>query len=207
MPYRTITQRQSPRVILRSPRRGRFGDLEVLVLEMGLGGAKFEHSVRLDVGLEGAFACGPLSTRASVRHSVLLPAQSGVVYQTGIAFTGIGPRENELLLDLLVHEAQEQVVEWESNLRGDERPSVLSKRSERRSAVAPRFLHLRYKMGRWEREVGTDPNQPVDGVTIPADTPEEEVAVLRKTYEKADDAMRELMRRVATVAILERMRG
>ena len=35
--------RQTPRVILRNPRRGRFGDTEILVLEMGLGGAKFEQ--------------------------------------------------------------------------------------------------------------------------------------------------------------------
>jgi hypothetical protein len=37
-------------------------------------------------------------------------------------------------------------------------------------------------------------------------TPEEEIAVLRQTYETSDESMRELLRRVATVAIVSQMR-
>jgi hypothetical protein len=198
-------QRQTPRVILRSPRRGRFGGEEVLVLEMGLAGAKFEHAVRLDVGLEATFTCGPLTTPAVVRHSVLLPAKTGVVYQTGIWFSEIGDAERELLLDLLVHEAQEQVVEWEANLAGEarERPP---RRPSRQSAVAVRYVRLRLTNDGWLRTVTADPNQPLDGIVVVDGTPEEEIDVLRETYEQADDEMRELMRRVATVAVLEQLR-
>jgi hypothetical protein len=198
--------RQTPRVVLRSPRRGRFGEDDVLVLEMGLGGAKFEHSSRLDVGRLGTFACGPLTTDAVVKHSVLLPAKTGVVYQSGVSFTDVGKREHELLLDLLVHEAQEQVIEWESNLHGVERPRS-TRGPARQSAVAPRFVVLRLTSQGWEQRITTDPNQPVDGITVVEGTSEEDVAVLRETYENADEAMRELMRRVATVAILEQLRG
>ena len=197
--------RQTPRVILRTARRGRFGEEEVLVLEMGLGGAKFEHSSRFDVGRLETFACGPLTTEAVVKHSVLLPAKTGVVYQSGVSFTKIGSSEHDLLLDLLVHEAQEQVIEWESNLQGVERPSA--RRPARRSAVALRFVALRRKASGWEQIITSDPNQPLDGITIVDGTPDEDVAVLKETYEHADDAMRELMRRVATVAILEHLRS
>jgi hypothetical protein len=197
--------RQTPRVILRTPRRGRFGDEEVLVLEMGLGGAKFEHPSRLDVGRVGAFACGPLTTDAVVKHSVLLPAKTGVVYQSGVSFTNIGKAEHDLLLDLLVHEAQEQVIEWESNLQGVERPRA--RKPARQSAVALRFLALRRRESGWEQRITSDPNQPVDGITIVEGTAEEDIAVLKETYDNADDAMRELMRRVATVAILEQLRS
>ena len=198
--------RQNPRVILRTPRRGRFGEEEILVLEMGLGGAKFEHTVRLDVARVATFVCGPLTTEATVRHSVLLPAKSGVVYQTGVEFTSVGPREHDLLLDLLVHEAQEQVIEWESNLQGIEPPTPPARRAARQSAVAVRFLCLRRKGNSWEQKITSDPNQPYDGITILESTPDEEVAVLKRTFEGADEAMREFMRRVATVAILEQMR-
>lgn len=196
--------RQTPRVILRNPRRGRFGDAEVLVLEMGLGGAKFEHSARLDVGRVETFSCGPLTTRATVKHSVLLPAQAGVVYQSGVSFTDVGKEEHDLLLDLLVHEAQEQVIEWESNLQGVERPKA--RKPARQSAVKLRFLALRRRSNGWEQKVTSDPNQPPDGITIVEGTAEEDVTVLKETYELADEAMRELMRRVATVAILEQLR-
>jgi hypothetical protein len=197
--------RQTPRVILRSPRRGRFGDEEVLVLEMGLGGAKFEHPSRLDVGRVGAFACGPLTTDAVVKHSVLLPAKTGVVYQSGVSFTNIGKTEQDLLLDLLVHEAQEQVIEWESNLQGVERPRA--RKPARESAVTRRFVALRQRGSGWEQKITSDPNQPADGITIVEGTAEEDIAVLKETYENADNAMRELMRRVATVAILEQLRS
>lgn len=197
--------RQTPRVILRTARRGRFGEEEVLVLEMGLGGAKFEHPTRLDVGRVETFACGPLTTEAVVKHSVLLPAKEGVVYQSGVAFPKLGKDEHELLLDLLVHEAQEQVIEWESNLQGVERPSA--RRPARKSLVALRFVVLRRKATGWEQRITSDPNQPIDGVTIVDGTAEEDIAVLKETYEHADEAMRELMRRVATVAILEQLRS
>ena len=198
--------RQTPRVILRTPRRGRFGDDEVLVLEMGLGGTKFEHASRFEVGRTAVLTCGPLSTEAVVRHSILLPARTGVVYQSGVSFTNVGVSEHNLLLDLLVHEAQEQVVEWESNLQGIERAAPPKSKAARRSAVAPRFLELRFRGGGWQSRVTADPNQPPDGVTVVDGTAEEELTVLRQTYEESDESMREFMRRVATMAILEAMR-
>lgn len=198
-------QRQSPRIILRNPRRGRFGEDEILVLEMGLGGAKFEHSMRLDVGRTATFICGPLTTEGAVRHSVLLPATTGVVYQSGTAFPDVGPRDRELLLELLMHEAEQQVSEWEANLRGDAPPRA--KKPSRQSAVARRFICLRYANHGWVRTVTADPNQPVDGITILDMTSEEEVAILRRSYERADRDTRDFMRQVAMLSILEQMRG
>lgn len=198
--------RQSPRVILRAPRPGRYAEEPVLVLEMGLAGAKFEHANRLDVGRTDAFSCGPLNAEGVVRHSVLLPARTGIVYQTGIAFPNVGAREQALLMDLLIHEAQEQVTEWEANLIGVESAPAGVRKPPRRSAVAARYLDLRLTPQGWVRTITTDPNQPLEGLAVLDGTPEQELAVLCRTYEKADDAMRELMRRVATVAILEELR-
>lgn len=199
-----MPHRQTPRVVLRRPRRGRFDDLEVLVTEIGLGGAKFEHSARLEVKRRGAFSCGPLTTTAVVRHSELLPAKSGIVYQSGTEFDGLDPSDKSLLFDLLVQEAKEQVVEWEANLAGD--APMRPRQVPPRSAIALRFVSLRLLPNGWTRSITLDPNQPVDGVAIPEDTPEPEIEMLCKTYAKADHPARELMRRIATVAILERLR-
>jgi hypothetical protein len=67
------------------------------------------------------------------------PARTGVLYQSGIAFTDLGDRERDLLLELLVHEAEQQVREWEANLRG-EGPDRTGRKPARQSAVAVRFL-------------------------------------------------------------------
>lgn len=197
--------RQTPRIILRNARRGRFGDETVLVLEMGVGGAKFEHEQRLDVGRVAPFTCGPLNAECVVRHSVLLPTDSGVVYQTGVEFPSLGAAEHTLLMDLLVHEANEQVVEWEANLSG-ETPVRPVRKPSRRSAVATRYRCFRFLQGRWSSKVTSDPHQPFDGITVLDDTPDPELIVLRRTYENGDDHEREFLRRVATLAILEQLR-
>ena len=194
----------TPRVILRSPRRGRYGEDEVLVLEMGVSGAKLEHSNRLHVNGVATFTCGPLSTEGTVRSSVLLPGIEGVVYQSSVEFTNAGERERQLLFELIAHEAETQVVEWEANLRG-ELPARPPKNA-RRSQTALRYIRLRLTPQGWQRTSTTDPKQPADGVVIIDGTPEEEIAVLRQTYETSDESMRELLRRVATVAIVSQMR-
>jgi len=161
----------------------------------------------VDVGRSSAFSCGPLNTVGVVRHSVLLPAKSGIVYQTGVAFPQVGADEEKLLMDLLVHEAQEQVKEWEANLNGVESPPASVRKPQRKSAVVPRYLCLRLAPQGWWRTVTADPNQPFDGVTVIEGTSEDELTVLCRTYQFADDLMRELLRRVATVAILEELRA
>jgi len=197
-------QRQTPRVILRRPLDGRFDGESVLVVELGLGGARFEHAQRIDIGRQGRFICGQFLVTARVRHAVLLPARSGVIYHIGISFDDLTSEQKEFLMKLLIGEAQEQVAEWEANLSGtlnwQPPPS-------RRSAVKLGFLSLNLTNQGWRRSPTSDPNQPLDGVTVPGDTPEGEIAILCETFEKGDHATRELLRRMATVTILERMRG
>lgn len=197
-------QRQSPRVILRRPLEGRFDGENVLVVELGLGGAKFEHPQRVDIGRHGRFTCGEFSASAKARHAILLPARSGVIYHIGISFDDLTGEQKELLMKLLIGEAQEQVAEWEANLSGT---LAWQPPPSRRSAVALGFLSLHLTNMGWRRNATSDPNQPLDGVTVPGDTSEDEIAILCETFEKGDQATRELLRRMATVTILERMRG
>lgn len=193
--------RQTPRVQLRRPLEGTFDGAPVLVLELGLGGAKIELSERMDIGRIGRIACAGLSTQARVCHSILLPATKGVVYQSGLSFTALDWTQREHLLKLLFDEAQEQVQEWEANVAGVKwRPT-----SGKVSAVAPRFVAVRLTPQGWEQMVTSDPNQPTDGVSVVADTPQEELDLLRRTYQFSDEPTRELLRRLATVAILERL--
>ena len=203
MPINPSFQRQTPRVILRKPLEGFFDNVSVLVVELGLGGAKFEHPQRIDIGRKGLFVCGAFRGEASVRHSVMLPADGGVVYHIGISFHGLAAAQNQQLINLLLAEAQDQVAEWESNLSGT---STWLPKPSRRSAVSLSFLSLHLTNEGWQRHPTSDPNQPIDGITVPGDTPEEDLAVLCRTFEGADHATRELLRRMATVTILERMR-
>jgi hypothetical protein len=195
--------RQTPRVQLRRPIEGTFDGVPVLVLELGLGGAKIELAQRMEIGRAGRLAAAGLSTQARVAHSILLPARESVVYQTGLSFTALDWSQRELLLKLLFDEAQEQVQEWEANLAGVNWRPKTGKVSA--VSIGARFTTVRLTPQGWEQSVTSDPNQPVDGVSVVADTSEEELNLLRRTYEKADHSTRELLRRLATVAILERL--
>jgi hypothetical protein len=197
-----IGTRQTPRVILRKPRDGRFGDEAVLVLELGLAGAKFEHAARLPIGTAATFICGPLIARGDVRHSILLPASSGIIHHSGISFPSLDTSQQQHLYDLLMDEAQEQVSEWEANLQG----IAWRPRPARKSAVLGRYIALKRGPEGWTRTITSDPNQPLDGIAVPDDTPEAEVEILRRTYDASDHTTRELMRRMAMVGILERLR-
>jgi hypothetical protein len=195
--------RQAPRVILRKAIDAQFDGAPVLVLELGLGGAKFEHSARMDIGRRGKLACGDLVTTAIVRHSILLPAQHGVLFHSGVSFTALDRAQTEALFKILIDEAQDQVKEWEANLGGvGWKPGAI-----RRSAVARRYLALHLTGDGWQQTITSDPNQPLDGITVVDDNNAEELRVLCSTYEQGDDSERELLRRMATLAILERLHG
>ena len=203
MTIATAAQRQSPRVVLRDPIDATLDGMRVLIVELGPGGAKIEHAQRLDLQRRGRLACASFDLHAQVRHSVVLPSRDGVIYHSGLVFLGVTTSQREMLMSMLVQEAQRQVTDWEANLTGQVRwrPDDAP-----RSAVEHRFICLQHSNTGWTRAATSDPNQPLDGVTVSGDTAEEEVKVLCSSYEQADHAGRELLRRMAMVSILERMR-
>lgn len=202
MAIATAAQRQAPRVVLRDPIEASFEGSRALIVELGPGGAKIEHTDRTDLQRRGRLVCGSFDILSQVRHSTMLPAREGVIYHTGLLFMTVTSQERETLMRILLEEAQRQVADWEANLTGQ-----LKWRPENtpRSAVMHRFICLQFTNLGWNRYATSDPNQPLDGITIGGDTPEEELEVLCRTYEQSAAPERELMRRIATVSILERM--
>ncbi|MGA7616095.1 MAG: hypothetical protein WBX15_13045 [Thermoanaerobaculia bacterium] len=202
MPSRRDTERQTPRVILEQPIPARIAEMRCLVLELGLGGAKLEHEKRLEVGERCLFEMESIATDTVVRHSVLLPAQSGTVYHTGISFDTLTENERQRVFARIIREAEVQVSSWESNLSGGR---SAPRRLSTRSAAIQQFLRIRLTPSGWDEGVTPDPNQPIDGIAIPADTPKNEIQMLKKTYAAADERTRLALRNMAMLAILERL--
>ncbi|MHB0968737.1 MAG: hypothetical protein ACYC7A_13165 [Thermoanaerobaculia bacterium] len=199
---RTPTERNTPRVILQQPLEGTLGNQRCLIIEVGLGGAKLEHANRVAIGDKLDLEMPQRTLRVSVRYSVALPGESGIVYHTGAAFEGLSETDQSAIFALLIREAEAQVASWEANLEG--RP--LLDRPGARSAVAPRFVWMRMTARGWERTDTTDPNQPIDGFAVPAEHSAEEIKSLCDAYQSADEPTRASLRQVATLAIIERMR-
>jgi hypothetical protein len=198
---RTPTERNTPRVILQQPLEGTLGNQRCLIIEVGLGGAKLEHANRVAIGDELDLEMPKRRLRVSVRHSVALPGEAGIVYHTGAAFEGLSETDHAAILELLIHEAEAQVATWEANLEG----RLPIERAGARSVVAPRFIWMRMTRRGWERTDTTDPNQPIDGFAVPAEQTPEEIKTLCDAYQAADEPTRASLRQLAALAIIERM--
>jgi hypothetical protein len=193
--------RQGPQVHLRKARSGSFADEDGVVLTLGLSGARFEHRSRLSIGTVGTFLCGPLIARGRVLHSILLPSRHGIVYWSGIGFSVLTDDQEEQLQQMLLDDAHEQFLEWEANVKGASwRPKPAPS-----SAVINSYVVLRKTLDGWSQAITLDPNQPVDGITVPEDTPADELEVLRRTYDASDQTARDLMRRMAMVGVMARL--
>jgi hypothetical protein len=199
---RTPTERNSPRVILQQPLEGTIGSQRCLVVEVGLGGAKVEHASRLSIGDRLKLDMPERQLKVSVRYSVALPGESGIVYHSGVAFDGLSDQDQSAIYALLIHEAEKQVATWEANLEGH---FPMDHLASARSAVAPRFVWMRLKGRIWERTDTTDPNQPIDGFAVPAELTAKEIKSLCEAYEGGDESARASLRQVATLAVIDRL--
>lgn len=197
----TPTKRTTPRIILEEPIPGTLGDQTCIILELGLGGAKLEHGKRIALGDDLLLRIDSGQFRVRPKYSVALPGHNGIVYHSGVAFEKLSHADEATIHKLLLEEAESQVSAWEANLEGKlpgAHPTV-------RSSVAPRFIWMRLTRTGWQRTDTTDPNQPIDGFAIPAEITEDEIKTLCKSYEMSDDATREALRRVAMLAVVERL--
>ncbi len=197
-------ERRSARIALRPPREVRLGEQPALLLELSTGGARVEHQERVMVASRATLHLPGFDVTARVRYETALPGSSGIVYHTGLQFTDVATPEATMLEDLLRAEVQRQVEEWEANLNGVPMPPRPV--AGPRSSVLQRYLWLHLTSQGWVRKETSDPNQPLDGLAIPADQPLESIALLCKTYENADPRTRDYLRTCATLAIMDRMR-
>lgn len=201
---RNLNERTSHRVELRNPLNLTIGEQPAILLELGTGGAKIEHGKAIVIGSRVTLPLPHGPVQSVVRYCMMVPSDEGIVYHTGLEFSDLTHEQTAAIYDMLLDEAQEQVAEWESNLKGDarRRPQFGA-----HSAAALRFIWLRLTPGGWTRTITTDPNQPIDGIAIPSDTQESEIGMLCSTYARGDDELRQYLRGCAMVAILERLRG
>lgn len=201
---RNLNERTSHRVELRNPLPVTIAEQPAILLELGTGGAKIEHEKKLIIGARVTLPLPDVAVPSMVRYCMMVPSEDGIVYHTGIEFTSITPEQTTAIYGMLLLEAQEQVAEWEANLKGNARRRP---QFGVHSAAALRFIWLRMTRDGWTRTVTTDPNQPIDGIAVPSDTPESEIVLLCSTYEHGDEDLRQYLRGCAMVAILDRLRG
>jgi hypothetical protein len=206
-------RRRFQRLRLTKPILGRARDNNVLILDLGVGGAFLEHHgtaipgerLRLlfrwqseDVELE----CEVV--RSTVVRGYGSDAKSAVSH-TGVRFLEAVGDSAERLKDLIATFVGRVLAAQKANAAG-EAPSIdtsmLEQLGHARRTRTHGYSTYRLKDGKWWCIPTQSPEQPADGFTVPAYEDEEEVQTLCRTYEQSDDEGRRLIRLVAELSVM-----
>src|SRR4051812_21934970 len=93
----------------------------------------------------------------------------------------------------------------EANAAGDRAHNIIANDATLTAAseLPPTAAFFTYRLvdGAWKRRRTLLPDQPDDGFTVRASVPEEQIALLCRTYEKGDDESRQLTRLMAGLSV------
>lgn len=205
----TRANRKSQRIQLNEPFEASFGEMQVSVIDLAEEGAAIEHAVPLavkSVAVLRVLSHPPFEVRAMVRHSVMTAAGSnkGPAYRTGLAFRQVSEATSSIIETILMDLASSLVRLWEANAAGlTTSPAIMAMQRRSASRAPSSYVWLRLINGRWERTTTLDPNQPLDGFSVPASEDRDQIALLCKTYETCSIAERQFLRALAQRAITE----
>lgn len=201
--------RRSQRIELSEPLSAVYGVHPVKLIELSEDGAAIEHAYPLAISsTERLRVESPqkFEVTAIVRHSVMtaVGGAKGPSYRSGLSFHNISEEASAVVEAILVEQAAMLVRLWEANAAGQTSSPAIAALHRRSVSRAPSaYIWMRLINGKWERSTTLDPNQPLDGFSVPASEDPAQIALLCRTYETASIPERKLLRALAQYAIAE----
>lgn len=190
-------RRQFQRLTLADPLDGWFGDYAIRLLNLSATGALIDSDEPL-----------PDDARALLRFfwrgseiELLARTARNLETQTGLEFL----EESEALYELLSTSATELLRAQQANAEGardanvfgDQTLTAASSRARLHGFVTWTFSDT----GNWKATRSLLPDQPQNGFTVAAGEPEDQVAMLCRTYETGDTESRRLTRMFAELSV------
>ncbi|HUR80679.1 MAG TPA: PilZ domain-containing protein [Thermoanaerobaculia bacterium] len=189
-------RREYQRLNLTEPLDAWFGDFTVRLVEVSMAGAQIEHDEPIPQGARGQLRFYFRGTEVeilSVTARLIEPGRSGLHFL----------EESEMLRALIVASAADMIRAIEANARGDRAANVIG--DETLTAAWHRpiagFVEWTFDDGRWSARPCRVCDQPENGFTISAAEAEDQVELLRRTYESGDDEARQMTRTLAELSI------
>jgi hypothetical protein len=189
-------RRQYQRLNLIRPIDGWFGDWPVRLLDVSVKGALVESEEEL-----------PDDARALLRFwwrgeelEVLAHTARRDDSRTGLSFVD----ESDDLRRLIAESAAELLRAQEANALGDRAANIVDHEATLTAAsfsLLTGFVSWIFRDGKWKRRPAIVPDQPEDGFTISAGEPEDQVELLRATYESGDTEARRMTRLFAELSV------
>ncbi|HEX6088188.1 MAG TPA: PilZ domain-containing protein [Thermoanaerobaculia bacterium] len=196
----TDERRAYQRLTLTEPLDGWFGDFSVRLVDVSASGAQVEHDEPIP---SGARALLRFFWRGEEVEILAETARTIHTNRVGVRFL----EESDTLRTLISVSAADVLRALEANARGDREANVVGE--ETLTSVwrnhATGFVRWELDDGHWTPHHALAPDQPENGFTIAASEAEDQVAMLRRTYESGDAEARRLTRMLAELSVLDSM--
>lgn len=191
-------RRAYQRLTLSEPLDGWFGDFSVRLVDVSASGAQVEHDEPI-----------PNDARALLRffwrgeEVEILAETARLVHanRVGVRFL----EESDTLRALIAMSAADVLRALEANARGDRAANVIGDETLTSAWRGHATGYIRWELddGHWTPHHAHAPDQPENGFTISASESDEQVAMLRRTYEAGDAEARRLTRMLAELSVAE----
>jgi len=204
MPERS-EQRNFQRVKPLRALEGKLGEQKVYVVDVSIHGARIAHQVRFEKtealmlkfdwsGHTISFECR--ITRTTIEKYSKDPTK--MLYHSGIRFTRPLGESDKTVKEMISGHIVRVLDERRSNAKSVPPQTTTFRRT---AAHSSGFLQCRFQNGQWQNIKTQSPVQPDDGFTISAEEPGDQVALLCRSYEEADQNGREMIRKLSSISI------
>ena len=188
-------RRHFQRLTLTRPLDGWFGDFAVRLIDVSATGALIESDEDIPPDARALLRFWWRGEEVEVMAETARRADS----RAGMKFL----EENDALRRLIAGSATEMILALEANARGDRSANFVGDETITAAWKRPASGFVRWILGDqgWSSEQCSNPDQPPHGFTIGAGEPDEQVAMLCRTYEHGDTEARKLTRMLAELSV------
>ncbi|HEX8619329.1 MAG TPA: hypothetical protein VF911_17230 [Thermoanaerobaculia bacterium] len=191
----TDERRHFQRLTLVEPIHGWFGDFAVRLIDVSATGVLVESDEEI-----------PSEARALLRfwwrgEAVEVMAETARSFDSRSGLRLV--EENDALRRLIASSATEMLLALEANARGDREANFVGDETLTAAWRRPASGFVRWVLeaAGWRSERSTEAGQPANGFTVAAGEPEDQVALLCRTYESGDTEARKLTRMLAELSV------
>ncbi|HYC92698.1 MAG TPA: PilZ domain-containing protein [Thermoanaerobaculia bacterium] len=189
-------RRAYQRLTLTEPLDGWFGDFSVRLVDVSASGAQIEHDEPIPADARGLLRFWWRGQEVEILAST---ARTIEEHRSGVQFL----EENETLRGLIAMSAADLLRALEANARGDRTANVIGEETLTSAWQRPiaGYVSWIYEGGAWSATPSRHNGQPPNGFTISAAEADDQVEMLRRTYESGDGEARRLTRMLAELSV------
>lgn len=190
-------RREYQRLNLTKPLDGWFGDYAVELVDVSVSGAQIVHQDPLPDGSRGLlrFTWRGEDIELTAEVARTMGQRSGLVFVD----------DSSMLRQHIEISALELLRAREANATGDRARNVIGDETLTAASAGARALrgYLVYELNdhQWTCRVALEPTQPANGFTVAANESEEQIDLLRKTFESGGEEERKMTRMIAQLSV------